>query len=483
MRTKYLALLLFGLTLLSAPVAAQETTGQITGRIVDPQGLGIPGAIVTVSGPQGIKTSASGVDGRFTVPFLTPGTYSVRAQLQGFRSVEQKDVTVSLGQAADVSLKMQVGGVTETVQVTGAVSVVNTATTTIGAVLNTEQLAAIPVGRRVADVLYLAPGVSSSGTLGRMNPSISGGSGLENQYVVDGTNVTNAGYGGLGSYSIIFGSLGNATPYDFVKEIQVKTGGYEAEFGQSTGGVVNVITKSGTNNYRGSMFAYGQPTFVQGAVYAVPGGQRIGEHDRHRRSRTPASKSAVRSSRTACSSSARSTRRGRRPSYNAPPGLPAREPRRRRPRSPHRVVRGEGHGAAEQRAPHRRVVLRRSVARRHRSAAHLVAARREHPTPRSARSTTAAISRRSATTASSTATSSSKRRSRASDNRINELPSVNTWRITDQTVTPNVITGGIGFYEAGNESLNRRAPSRRRTSSAAIRSSTASSTATSTTTS
>ena len=84
-------------------------------------------------------------------------------------------------------------------------------------------------------------------TLGTQNPSISGASGLENQYVVDGANVTNTGYGGLGSYSIIFGSLGNATPYDFIKEIQVKTGGYGAEYGQATGGVVNVVTGFGAD--------------------------------------------------------------------------------------------------------------------------------------------------------------------------------------------------------------------------------------------
>src|SRR6185295_10630419 len=122
-----------------------------------------------------------------------------------------------------------------------------------------DKLALIPVGRRVSDTLYLAAGVSSSGTAGRGNPSISGGSGLENQYVVDGANITNTGYGGLGSYSIIFGSLGNGTPYDFIKEIQVKTGGYEAEFGQATGGVVNVITKSGSNAFKGSAFGYSRP--------------------------------------------------------------------------------------------------------------------------------------------------------------------------------------------------------------------------------
>ena len=81
--------------------------------------------------------------------------------------------------------------------------------------------------------------------------------------MVDGVNVTNQGYGALGSYSIIFGSLGNSTPFDFIKEVQVKTGGYEAEYGQSTGGVVNVVTKSGSNNFRGSVFAYSRPGALQ----------------------------------------------------------------------------------------------------------------------------------------------------------------------------------------------------------------------------
>src|SRR5204862_5675141 len=103
------------------------------------------------------------------------------------------------------------------------------------------------IGRRVSDTLYMAPGVSSSGSAGSANPSISGGSGLDNQYVVDGVNVTNQGYGALGAYSIVFGSLGNATPFDFVKEVQDKTGGYEAAFGQATVGVVNVITNSVSN--------------------------------------------------------------------------------------------------------------------------------------------------------------------------------------------------------------------------------------------
>src|SRR5438034_11806680 len=128
----------------------------------------------------------------------------------------------------------------------------------------------------------MAPGVSSSGSVGSANPSISGGSGLVNQYVIDGVNVTIQDYGAFGSYSIVFGSLGNATPFDFVKEIQVKTGGYEAEFGQSTGGVVNVVTKSGSNDFRGSVFTYARPDKTEGTwkIVQTPNGtvQATGSH-------------------------------------------------------------------------------------------------------------------------------------------------------------------------------------------------------------
>jgi outer membrane receptor protein involved in Fe transport len=262
-RTALMAAVAFILAVM--PAIAQETTGTIKGRIVDAQGLAVPGVTVTATGPQGAKTTVSDADGRFSLPFLTPGTYAVRAELQGFKAVERGAVNVSLGQAVDLTaLRMEVGGLTETIQVTAASPIVDTTTTTTGAVLDSEMLQRVPVGRRVSDTLYMAPGVSTSGSAGTANPSISGGSGLDNQYVVDGVNVTNQGYGALGSYSIIFGSLGNATPFDFVKEVQVKTGGYEAEFGQSTGGVVNVITKSGSNELRGSGFAYARPSGVEG---------------------------------------------------------------------------------------------------------------------------------------------------------------------------------------------------------------------------
>ena len=172
--------------------SAQETTGAIAGRVSDPQGLAVPGATVTVTGDRGAQTFTADAEGRFNAPFLTPGTYTVRTELQGFKATEQKNVVVRLGQRVDLPITMEVGGLTETVEVTGASPTVDVSTTTVGAVINADLLQRVPIGRRFSDALYIAPGVTDSGA-GAANPSMGGGSGLENQYVVDGVKITNTG--------------------------------------------------------------------------------------------------------------------------------------------------------------------------------------------------------------------------------------------------------------------------------------------------
>ena len=94
---------------------------------------------------------------------------------------------------------------------------------------------------------------------GTANPSINGASGLENEYIINGANVTDPGFGGFGTYSRVYGPLGNGINFDFVQEVQVQTGGFEAQYGEALGGVVNVVTKSGTNQYHGDVFGYFQP--------------------------------------------------------------------------------------------------------------------------------------------------------------------------------------------------------------------------------
>ena len=232
--------------------SAQETTGTLIGRLQDSQGLALPGVTITVTGPQGVKAAISDADGTFRVPFLTPGSYDVRAELQGFKAVEQKAVS---GQPRpDHRRHPAAGGGRPHGGGRGHRhrAVVDTTSTTTGAVL--AQRPAQKRARRPPLHRHALPGArrqQSAARPARANPSMSGGSGLDNNYVVDGVNITNTGYGAVGSYSIVFGSLGTGVTIDFIQETQVKTGGFEAEYGQSTGGVVNVVTKSGTNNLHG----------------------------------------------------------------------------------------------------------------------------------------------------------------------------------------------------------------------------------------
>jgi len=451
MRKVGLAVLLF--LVVSHHAAGQETTGAISGRVVDAQGLPVPGATVTIAGGQGSKRITTDADGRFSVQFLTPGSYEVRVELQGFRTADHKDIAVALGKTTSVPVTMQVGAVSEMVQVTATAPVIDTHSTTSGATLSSALLQQVPVGRTISASAYLAPGVSSSGTAGSANPSIAGGSGLDNQYVIDGVNVTNQGYGALGSYSIIFGSLGNATPFDFVDEVDVKTGGYEAEFGQATGGLVNVITKSGSNELRGSAFGYARPSKLEGSytqyqstngsvqtestraydggveggfpiihnklfffgavdpsrditTFQAPAGfplASMGNVDRVRNTKTYAAKATWQPTSTQRIDA----------SFFGDPSTGDNGPQR----ASALLVTDTSSFSSLEYGGHNQTVRYSGSFGTH----WLI----EGTFARAL-------------------------------NRIAETPSVNAWRVTDQTVTPTVTTGGIGSYEAGNRSLNRQ---------------------------
>jgi len=449
-----LVVLVFGLFVGIA--SAQETTsGTITGHIVDAQGLALPGVTVTITSAQGTKTFVSDSEGTFFAPYLTPGEYSIRAELQGFAPVVRDNVVVRLGQRIEIPITMQLGTVTEQVQVTASTPVVDTSSTTVGANLDTAELARLPVQRTFTSALYLAPGVSGSGGAGQANPSVAGGSGLENQYIVDGVNTTNSGYGAVGSYSIVFGSLGTGVPYDFLKEVQVKTGGYEAEYGQATGGVVNVVTKSGSNNLRGSLFGYTRPSALEGnytpittinatRVEAVnttgtqegDGGLEIGG---------PVVRDKV-------FFFGATDGQWTRTSLIAPEGFPLRSmgsvDRNRRVASyaakgtwqvnpSHRIDASFfGDPSHGDNGPQRRAALLRTDTAGFSSidyGGHNQTVKYE-----------GVLSSNWLVEASF---------SRA-QNSITEMPSVDTWSVTDRTVTPNVRSGGIGYYEVGNNGVN-----------------------------
>ncbi len=119
----------------------------------------------------------------------------------------------------------------------------------------------MPLPRNVSGAFYIAPGVVSGGGTGTANPSIGGSSGLENLYTADGVTITDQAYGGLGVYTVSYGSLGTGINLAFVKEVDIKTASFEPKYGQADGGIIEIVTKSGTNQYHGKISAYVAPEF------------------------------------------------------------------------------------------------------------------------------------------------------------------------------------------------------------------------------
>src|SRR5579862_6517635 len=246
---------------LSPRLAAQESAakGSINGTIADSTGGSIVGAAITVQGPQGNQTYTTNNAGTFIAGDLIPGTYTVRAEVKGFKVSEVSGITVNVGSITAIRVVMEPGTVTQTVEVVSSAVTVDTTTTAVASNLNDDFYAKLPVQRNVAGLFYLAPGVVSGGGTGASNPSIGGATGLENLYIADGVSITDTAFGGLGLYSRVYGSVGTGINLTFIKEVQVKTGSIQPQYGGATGGVVQIVTKSGGTAYHGAISGYYQP--------------------------------------------------------------------------------------------------------------------------------------------------------------------------------------------------------------------------------
>jgi hypothetical protein len=258
-----LAAMIFSLTAIGF---AQESTvkGNIGGTVSDPSGAVIAGANVTVVGPTGERTAVTDAEGRFLVQLLIPGYYNVKVSKEGFKTAEVKTAEVVTGRTSNVTVKLELGTSATTIEVSASSVNVDTTSTAAGSNLTDNFYQSVPVGRGVTGLFYAAPGVTSGGGTGTANPSIAGGTGLENNYVADGVSITDAGFGGIGVYSRNYGSLSTGINLSFVKEVDVKTGGFEAQYGKSTGGIVQIVTKSGSNQFHGSVGGFFAPQKLEG---------------------------------------------------------------------------------------------------------------------------------------------------------------------------------------------------------------------------
>src|SRR5204862_917739 len=206
----------------------------------------------------GEKTATTDDNGIFRVDNLIPGNYGVKVSNTGFKTTSVEAVTVLVGKDQALAIKLEPGEVTAVVTVTGAAAV-DTAKTETSTNLNDQLYNNIPVQRAVSSLFYLAPGTTDGLGGGKDNPSISGASALDNLYIADGVNITDSAFGGIGTFSRVFGALGTGINTSFVKEVQIKTAGFEPQYGQSTGGIVNIITQSGGNDMHGALYGYARP--------------------------------------------------------------------------------------------------------------------------------------------------------------------------------------------------------------------------------
>ena len=245
-----LALCLAGFA--SGAMAQSSTTGSIEGMVTDQNGAAVRGATVTATSPNLIssQTATTNDSGRYTIPNLPPGPYKVSVEASGFAKYEQDNVAVNLGRTSSGDAQLKLASVGATVTVVGSAAV-DTAQNTTGSNVSSDQFSNFPTQRTVQGLYTIAPTVTRSGlrdATGRdRDPSVAGSSGPENNYILDGVNTTDPGFGGSGAN----------LPFEFVQEVEIKTGAYGAEYGKSTGGIFNVITKSGGNEFHGDIFGYG----------------------------------------------------------------------------------------------------------------------------------------------------------------------------------------------------------------------------------
>jgi hypothetical protein len=233
---------------------AQQTTGTISGRVLDEQGAAIPGVSVTARNEATgfTRTEASDGDGVYRLAALPVGIYEVKAALPGFSTISKKDIEVDVAQVQAIDFAMKVVALAETVDVTGATPLVVTTSPSIGGVINPIRIESLPLnGRQFANLAATIPGVglgfhTDATKSTQFSPQISGGNGRNVNYLIDGGDNNDDTVGGLLQLY----------PLEAIQEFNFQTSNYKAEYGRSVGGVMNVVTKSGTNVWSGSGFEF-----------------------------------------------------------------------------------------------------------------------------------------------------------------------------------------------------------------------------------
>jgi hypothetical protein len=244
--------LVFGAAL---ALAQSPTTGEIAGQVTDPQGAAVANASLSLTAPSGqIRESKTGGSGRYRFPLLDPGAYSLTVQAKGFASATRTDAHVRITETTALDVQLTVAGGTQSVSVVAEPIVVQD-NDTEGRVIDDTQVNQLPLPtRNYTQLLALSPGAVSSlpnnAELGRGDADINvnGQRSTSNNVVIDGTEANSPGTNSTPSLTV--------PPPDAIQEFIVQTSMYDASQGRNSGGNVNVVTKSGANNFHGNVWEY-----------------------------------------------------------------------------------------------------------------------------------------------------------------------------------------------------------------------------------
>lgn len=241
----------------AAPSAAQQGTSELRGRAVDQQGASMPGVPIVVTNQDNgqFRETTTGADGAFLLSAMVPGTYTVSAELAGFKKFQTQNVRLEVGRSTLLEVRLELGTIEESVTVTGEAPLVDTSSKAIGGNVSAKEFVDLPsFNRNFAGYLALVPGVVASvstTTFGADSISVAGQNVRNVNYTMDGSNNNDAFNGGNGGAQA-------RVPVEAVQEFQLLTSQFDAEFGMASGGVVNSVSKQGTNKFTGSAFMFYQ---------------------------------------------------------------------------------------------------------------------------------------------------------------------------------------------------------------------------------
>src|ERR1700693_32171 len=264
------------IVLISLPLFSQANAGRILGSVVDQTGGVMSGATVTVTDVQrGIsRTLTTDQAGEYAAPSLLPGTYAVRAEAKGFKTIEHSGLLLEVGQNLRIALTLQTGDQTQTVTVTGEPPMVETTNATLGGTLSNETINDLPMmGRSYQNLLVLRPGMMIYPGGGGWTMSTNGSRPEENNFVLEGLTNDNP----LQGLTIIngpgvAGDAATVMPLDAIQELNIQENP-PAAYGGKNGAFVNIGVKSGTNSLHGTAYAFGRDSAMDARNYFNPAPQ------------------------------------------------------------------------------------------------------------------------------------------------------------------------------------------------------------------